>query len=191
MEIAVGSKDYDDLKVAVGLLEAPTITDKMARIIGNPIEFALKKLPKGAEKAIHELVKSALQKAASTALWSLNNEPGKTASPRTNKLFAAASGAVGGAFGIAALAIELPISTTIMLRAIADVARSEGFDLTDLRTKESCLEVLTLGDHQTLTMELKQPITEQEDSQPKQCGSYRKSWRMLRLDRPAQTRPRV
>jgi len=36
------------------------------------------------------------------------------------------SGGAGGFFGLPGLAIELPISTVIMLRAIADTARSEG-----------------------------------------------------------------
>lgn len=145
MKIPVDSKDYADLKTAVRLLETPTITERISRVIGRPIEFAIKNLPKGAEKTINELVTSALHKASSAALWSLDNEPGKKASTKTNKFFAAASGALGGAFGFTALAIELPISTTIMLRAIADVARSEGFDLNDLSTKQSCLEVFTLG----------------------------------------------
>jgi hypothetical protein len=35
-----------------------------------------------------------------------------------------ASGAVGETFGLAALPVELPASTVIMLRSIADIARS-------------------------------------------------------------------
>ncbi len=58
---------------------------------------------------------------------------------------AATSGAIGGAFGFAALFIELPISTTIMMRAVADVARSEGFDLGDFSTKQACIEVFAMG----------------------------------------------
>jgi hypothetical protein len=41
-----------------------------------------------------------------------------------HKALAAASGAVGGGFGLAALPVELPISTIIMLRSIGDIARS-------------------------------------------------------------------
>ncbi|WP_087629123.1 EcsC family protein [Caballeronia telluris] len=43
-----------------------------------------------------------------------------------HKAASAPRGAVGGAFGLAAIAIELPISTTIMMRSIADIARSGG-----------------------------------------------------------------
>jgi len=58
---------------------------------------------------------------------------------------ACTSGAIGGAFGFAALAVELPVSTTIMLRAIAAIAQEEGEDLTDPRTGLACLEVFALG----------------------------------------------
>ena len=44
-----------------------------------------------------------------------------------------------------ALALELPISTTIMLRSIADIARSEGEDLNDPHVKIECIQVFALG----------------------------------------------
>jgi len=43
------------------------------------------------------------------------------------------------------LAVELPVSTAIMLRSIANIARSEGEDLDNIDTKLSCLSVLALG----------------------------------------------
>ncbi|HEX7639988.1 MAG TPA: EcsC family protein, partial [Burkholderiaceae bacterium] len=42
-------------------------------------------------------------------------------------------------------AIELPVSTTLMMRSIADVARSEGADLADRRVRLECVMVLGLG----------------------------------------------
>jgi len=56
-----------------------------------------------------------------------------------------ATGAGGGAFGLPALAVELPVSTTIMLRSIADIARSENEDLRSPAAKIACLEVFALG----------------------------------------------
>jgi hypothetical protein len=56
-------------------------------------------------------------------------------------------GAIGGAAGGAALALELPVSTTLMLRAIADIAREEGEDLSDPAVSFACLEVFALGGH--------------------------------------------
>ncbi|EHS4634369.1 EcsC family protein [Escherichia coli] len=134
-----------DLEKAVKLLEQATITEKMTQMVGKPIDYLMNKLPKGAEAQIYSLVEKALHKAADAALWSLNNEPNREASTKTNKFFAAVSGAVGGTFGFSALAIELPLSTTIMLRSVADIARSEGFDLDKVETKQACLEVFALG----------------------------------------------
>jgi hypothetical protein len=67
------------------------------------------------------------------------------ASSLQHKALAATSGAVGGSFGLAALPIELPISTIIMLRSNGDVARSEGEDLTDPETALNCFQVFALG----------------------------------------------
>jgi hypothetical protein len=56
-----------------------------------------------------------------------------------------ATGAGGGSLGLPALAVELPVTTTIMLRSIADIARSEGEPVSQLETKLACLEVFALG----------------------------------------------
>ncbi|MCC7634867.1 EcsC family protein [Stenotrophomonas rhizophila] len=144
-ELLPASPDWADLQRAVALLEAPTLTAKMANLIGSPLEFAVKKLPQSVSRRIHGAVEAALFKSAQAALWSMDNTPGKAASTRWHKLAAATSGAVGGAFGFTALFIELPLSTTIMMRAVADVARSEGFDLSQMATRHACLEVFALG----------------------------------------------
>lgn len=137
--------ELHDLRRAVALLEAPSLTMKMANLIGSPVEGLVKRLPRPVASRIHGAVQAALQKAADAALMSLENAPGKPASTRLHKLAAAGSGAVGGAFGFAALFVELPVSTTMMMRSVADVARSEGFDLRELETKQACLEVFAFG----------------------------------------------
>ncbi len=145
MSIQLEQSDYHDLKKAVALLESPSVVARISNIIGAPLEGAVKALPVSVSKKINGAVEAALHKAASTALWSLKNEPNISASTKLHKFYAAATGAVGGAFGFTALFIELPISTTIMMRSVADVARSEGFDLNDFSTKHACIEVFALG----------------------------------------------
>jgi len=44
-----------------------------------------------------------------------------------------------------ALVVELPVSTTIMMRSIADIARSEGEDLATPEARLQCVQVLALG----------------------------------------------
>ena len=55
------------------------------------------------------------------------------------------SGGVSGFFGPLALALELPSTTTLMLRSIADIARHHGEDLSRIEARLACLEVLGLG----------------------------------------------
>jgi hypothetical protein len=62
-----------------------------------------------------------------------------------HKAAVATTGAVGGAFGLSAILIELPVSTTIMMRSIADVARSEGEDLMTQEGRAECVSVLAFG----------------------------------------------
>jgi hypothetical protein len=66
-------------------------------------------------------------------------------SEKMHKMIAAISGGVGGAFGLTALAVELPISTLIMFRSIADIARCEGEDIRSVETRLACLEVFAYG----------------------------------------------
>ncbi|OCL17785.1 EcsC family protein [Gilliamella sp. wkB171] len=138
-------QDLSDLQTAVALLESPSIIARMSSLIGSPLEEAVKKLPTAVSKKVNNIIGSALHKAADAALWSLDNEPNRSASTKLHKLYAATSGALGGAFGFTSLFIELPISTTIIMRAVADVARSEGFDLNLFTTKTACVEVFALG----------------------------------------------
>ena len=86
----------------------------------------------------------ALRAALRLALRSLET-PGASKLARSHKALAAVAGAAGGALGLAALPIELPASTIVMFRAIADIAREEGEDLADPATGLACLEVFALG----------------------------------------------
>jgi len=139
------AEDYQALKDAVALLESPSITVRLASALGTVVERGIDALPNSVTEQINGAVQAALSKAADAALWSLENTPNTPASTKLHKLYAFGSGAVGGAFGFAGLFAELPVSTTLMMRAVADVARSEGFDLSEDATKQACIEVFALG----------------------------------------------
>lgn len=145
MPLQAPSEDFTDLQRAVALLESPTITAKLANLVGSPLELALKKLPGAVARQIDTAVKTALSKSSDVALWSLGSGTQKKSAVLGHKLAAAASGAGGGAFGVSALFVELPVSTTIIMRSVAGIAREEGFDLADIQTKHACIEVFALG----------------------------------------------
>jgi EcsC protein family len=136
--------DLEALRAAVEALEHPGLAARLAEIAGKPIELFNRALPETASKAIATATTQALNTALRMALRTMQNEP-KAASSYLHKALAATSGAVGGSFGLAALPIELPISTVIMLRSIGDIARTEGEDLHDPETALSCLQVFALG----------------------------------------------
>jgi hypothetical protein len=135
------------LREAVRRLETVSLPIRVAHFLGKPVELAIERLPREAREAVGEATSKALNKALELAIWSMGPQ-GRWSSPRwVYKPAAAISGGAGGAFGWAALSVELPISTTIMLRSIADLARAEGEDLEQVEARLACLSVFALGGH--------------------------------------------
>jgi len=138
-------KDLQDLETAVELLESPGFIAKVSGLVGTPIEYVLDRLPKGAgdkiTKAVHVSLRAAVKTAAITLVTRGRGRPWL----KSHMAAAGLSGGVGGVFGLAALPVELPITTTIILRSIADIARSEGEDLLGPEARLACLEVFAMG----------------------------------------------
>jgi len=140
-------QELADLAEAVRLLESRGFASRLTSIFGSQVEAIGRVLPSSARGAVVRATESALKVALRVALASLDSKSRGKASNRLHKAAAAASGAVGGAFGLTALAIELPISTTILLRSIAEIAREEGEDLARPEASLACFEVFALGGH--------------------------------------------
>jgi hypothetical protein len=137
--------DLRDLRRAKRLLEQTSLAIRISNLVGVPIERGIELLPKRASELVTGATRRALQTALRFALTTLDDTPGEPSADRLHKVLVTATGAGGGLLGMPALAIELPISTTIMLRSIADVARSEGERITAPDTKLACLQVFALG----------------------------------------------
>ena len=144
--VTLEPRDLADLRYAKSLLENPGIAVRLASLLGAPIEKGFKLLPADWSNTVQKAVHKALNTALRVALTSLNSKHRTVpASLGFHRVVAAVSGGIGGVFGLVALPVELPFSTTIMLRSIADIARSEGHDLKDHETRLACLEVFALG----------------------------------------------
>ena len=137
--------DYQDLQRAVSLLEKKRFIARLTHYAGQPIERMLSTLPRGASRKVDKVVRATIERLFRASLKTLGKRPGRRASLRSHNIAGSLSGALGGAFGLSSLAVELPLSTAIMLRAIADIARSEGEDLTAPESQLACLEVFALG----------------------------------------------
>ena len=138
-------KDQLKLAHAVKILGNPSFTNKVTKTVGSTVEKAVGILPDQFTKSLTQITRKALDKSLEGALLTLPQRKHRNAWKKTHQLLACASGAVGGAFGLPALAIELPVSTTIMLRSIADIARSHGENINQPETKLACLEVFALS----------------------------------------------
>jgi hypothetical protein len=143
--VSLSGQDLDDLRYAKALLEHPGLAVKLTNLVGIPVEKVIEFLPHKASTVIDKATKRALEKALHFALMTVRDRYKTRSSDMAHKIAVAATGAGGGAFGFPALAVELPVSTAIMLRSIADIARSEGERVKTPEARLACLEVFALG----------------------------------------------
>ena len=147
--MVLSEADRNELREAKASLEHRGLADRLTELIGAPVVASFRMLPDSVESKVSRVIEKTLQLALDVALRTLDDE-GKTRRPKllTHKLLAGFSGAAGGAFGGAAIAAELPVSTILILRSVADIARSEGEDLNQVEARLACLQVFALGSRQ-------------------------------------------
>jgi hypothetical protein len=135
-----------ELAAAFARLDQPSLAVRLSAMLGAPIEALRARLPAGAQGMVEAAVRGALAAAMRAALRSA---PSANPLPLPDRWWhrglAAASGAAGGAFGLPGTLVELPLSTTLLLRQIAAIAAAEGEDLDDPATAAECLKVFALG----------------------------------------------
>ncbi|AWN38021.1 EcsC family protein [Methylobacterium radiodurans] len=172
--VELSPEDLAALRRAVRALEQPGLAARLSAAAGAPLDMIGRSLPAPVTEVVGRSTEAAMRGALRVALATLprkqvvagDGEGGGTAvevavkaeeriesrlarlfgsSETAHKALAAVSGAVGGAFGLATLAVELPVSTTIMLRSIAEIAREEGEDLETPEGALACVQVFALG----------------------------------------------
>ena len=143
----ISTAELEELKQAREILENPGLAAQLANVVGAPMEYVLaRRLPASVTRLINTATRKSLEQSLRVATATLRrSEIHAPARTRTHTWMAAATGAAGGAFGLAGLAVELPVTTTMILRSIADIARSRGEDLDDPAATLACFEVLTMG----------------------------------------------
>ncbi|MEO8664879.1 MAG: EcsC family protein [Ignavibacteria bacterium] len=133
------------LKEAKTKLEHPSVLIELSNIIGKPIEKIYSFIPAKVQDTIGKITKNVLLKSLSVLVSKTGKSQDRKPKNMLHKVLVTGTGAAGGFFGLTALAIELPVTTAIMLRSIIDIAGSKGFDVNDIDTKLACLEVFALG----------------------------------------------
>ncbi|CUI08735.1 EcsC family protein [Massilia antarctica] len=140
----LSQEHLEQLQQAKRLLEHPGYVARITDVIGMPLEAAVKALPAAWTSKIAAVTNASLTKCLNVANATLRPS-GTSSFPKLHSAAVALSGAAGGAFGIAGLALELPVSTVVMLRSIADIGRSQGENLASGEAQLACLMVFSLG----------------------------------------------
>ncbi|MGP1679094.1 MAG: EcsC family protein [Burkholderiales bacterium] len=143
--MTLSSAEIEDLRMAKRLLETPGLAAKISNYVGAPLEKGFALLPKKWNALVNEATRKSIATALEVALWTMDHRRAQAPSNWWHKLAVGTTGAAGGAFGLPALTIELPLTTTIMLRSIADIARSQGERLNTPEARLQCVQVLALG----------------------------------------------
>jgi len=147
--MSLSERDCRDLQEAVGLLENPSFLIELASKLGVPLEKLIGRLPGGASAMINRATHGALQKAMELAASSMKLSDGASDGTALHRRLVTATGAAGGFFGLVGLSVELPVTTTLMLRSIAEIARSQGEDLRDPEARLECVKVFAFGSPST------------------------------------------
>jgi hypothetical protein len=107
---------------------------------GTQIEQQLARLPPGMQARIERATALGLERAYGVARATGSAPLGSRSVP-----LAAVAGAIGGAGGLATALAELPLTITLILRTIREVAREHGFDPDDPAIRREALRVFASG----------------------------------------------
>ena len=118
---------------------------KAINFVGGQVEDGLKVLPKSVRDQLDNAARKALRKSYDLAAKSRSGFGARIGSDGLHKAFGTLSGAVGGVGGLPTALAELPFATTIIFRAVQNVAESYGEDPLSEETRVQCLAVFGAG----------------------------------------------
>lgn len=139
------SDDRLALQEACLKLEHPSMAARLTSKLGSSIEKFFELLPDSWYANLHDTMRRTLEKSLDVAIFSLGPHTHRQRRSRYHRFIGACSGALGGMFGLPSVLAELPLTSTIILRSVADIARDEGEDLSSLESRLACMEVFALG----------------------------------------------
>lgn len=113
-------------RLARRYLHAGGIGMEALNAIGGKAEMLIDKLPAKVRGRMDRITLAALNGAFDAA--SRSRGILRDRGDWFNRLLSTTSGAVGGFAGVAGAALELPVTVTLLLRAIMDIAAEHGFD---------------------------------------------------------------
>ncbi|WP_226781943.1 EcsC family protein [Oceaniglobus trochenteri] len=126
-------------KLARRFRNADGIGMQVLSMVGGQAEGLLSKLPMPVRQGLDGATRRALEVAFDAA--SRSRLSVRDRADWLNTVVTTAMGAAGGAGGLPTALAELPVTTTVLLRAIQGIAADEGFDPADEKVRMQCLQV--------------------------------------------------
>ncbi|SNS19994.1 EcsC family protein [Antarctobacter heliothermus] len=123
--------------------EADSLGMQVLSLIGGHAGNLLERLPDAAKDRLEEATRRALTAALHAAQRSRGVVPDQK--HWLNTAVATAMGAAGGSGGLPSALAELPVTVTVLLRAIQGVAADHGFDPSDPEIARECLSVFAVA----------------------------------------------
>ena len=167
---AISEADKVILTEAFRRLEEPSYAIRLSSALGCPVGATLSLLPARLVSILDTMTRIMIRRTFEFGVCCLASEK-KQFGPQFKRRLCTLTGALGGFVGGAGTLIEIPISTSLMLASIAEIAKSEGEDLQCPETRFACLSVFAMGGlakedddanygYYSLRMALQAPINE-------------------------------
>lgn len=146
--------ERDDLwKAACILADSRGLLTRIAEYVGGKGEWigrrtgglAGRVFGRNWQARVQDITEGALWRGYDMATVGMEGVGGRQPRMWFNKAMAGLSGGAGGFFGMPGLAFDIPASTMMIMRSIAEIARANGEDITTEPGKIACLEVFALG----------------------------------------------
>jgi hypothetical protein len=126
-------------------LSSRSILMSFLSTLGGIVDRGMKQIPEAWQEEITKKIRDTLDFVQRASITQMDDEGGRQSSEGWYSAMAVMSGAAGGAFGLPAILVELPITTGLILRSIADIGRSHGERLDDPEFTATCIEVFAFG----------------------------------------------
>lgn len=157
--------DLNELKSIASLYtEAGSLIIKLSNWVGEGADTIFHKVPTDWQHVIEEATDLALKESYRLAFATQPEEQSQSPINKAlswaqgetwHKIATSIAGAAGGIGGISTTLIDLPVTTTLILRSIQQIANGYGEDLNDESVRAQCLAVFGFGG----------PLTEDDDAE--------------------------
>ena len=125
--------------------DANGILIKAVTYVGGQVEDRMKLLPQKARQQVDEAARAALRQSYDLASKSRTGIGGQLSGDRFHRVLGTVAGAFGGLGGLPTALVELPVTTTLIFRAVHHVALAHGELPEAEETRLQCLAVFGAG----------------------------------------------